>query len=78
MKTLKQQGYIAWIILAALVVIAIIAVNVANDNETDQSGDQCWTKCSWFTERVCGTNEKIGLCFFSWGCGDGQPCGEID
>ena len=65
-----------WIVGAILVVIALIAVNVANDLETDQSSGQCWTKCTWLTERVCSTNERIGFCFPSWGCGDGQPCGD--
>jgi len=66
-------------LLAALaIIITIIVINIANDAETNQCQQECCSKCTWFQERVCSTNERIGWCFFSWGCGDNYPCGNLD
>lgn len=61
-----------------VIIIAIVVINAANDAETNQCQEECCSKCTWFQERVCETDERIGWCFFSWGCGDQHPCGDID
>lgn len=65
----------------AILIVVIIVVNVANDFESGGDGTAtnpiCSTKCTWLREKNCETNEAIGWCFPSWGCGDGigqHPC----
>lgn len=68
--------------LVIAVVIAVILINWANDNETDQSPRDrniCFTKCIWFTKYECGSNRNLGFCILPAGCGDGvepHTCGE--
>lgn len=84
MKTRRLQlgeassTVIAIIVIVAVIVVVYIIVNVANDYESGGTGNPanpeqaaCFTKCTWFTEKNCENGRNRGVCFPTWGCGDG-------
>lgn len=80
-----QQGIAGWIILVALIAVAILAVNLGSQYDenpdggnsgTDASQNMCPTKCAFFVQQTCGqgeNNRAIGACFPFWSCTYDHP-----
>jgi hypothetical protein len=86
LKILKhQQGVAQWVILAALIIIALVAANIgsqfdetpeAGNPATDASQNLCPTKCAFFVQQTCGQGENnriVGPCFPFWSCTFDHP-----
>ncbi len=66
-----QQGWVAWLILGIVIVVAgaiAVAVGVSSTPSGSDPSGICYTSCSLVVELECGTGKLIGACFGWWEC----------